>query len=115
MNRRVRHLVTPDQLVLAVNAHVVLVAIVTLAVLLRPARLRVLLPTFGRLVGPGLGVSPRLICSFSSRRLRWMGTATIDASMIWPAAHGLKALAFEIASKSSNRVSIIPACDNCSR
>ena len=26
----------------------------------------------------------RMICSFSSRPLRWTGTATIDASMIWP-------------------------------
>ena len=95
MNRRVRHLVTPDQLVLAVNVDVILVAIVTLAVLLRPARLRVLLPAFATLSAQASGDSPllsdpefiegrRMICSFSSRLLRWMGTATTDASMIWP-------------------------------
>ena len=36
MDCRVRHVVTPDQLVLAVDAHVVLVAIMTLAVLAHP-------------------------------------------------------------------------------
>ena len=55
VHRRVRHPVAPCQLVLAVDDDGVLVAIVTLAVLLCPARIRILLPTLGRLVGPGIG------------------------------------------------------------
>src|SRR3954462_4019382 len=43
VNRRVRHRVAPHQLVLAVDIHVVLVAEVALAMLLRPARVDVLL------------------------------------------------------------------------
>ena len=63
VHRRVRHPVTPNQFVFTINAHVVLVPIVTLAVLLGPARIAVprssrgqaFLPTFGRLVRPCLG------------------------------------------------------------
>src|SRR5476651_75470 len=44
MNRSIAHAVTPDQLVPGVRVHVVLVAIETLAVLLGPARVLVLLP-----------------------------------------------------------------------
>ena len=55
MHRRVRHPVAPYQFVSTIDAGVILVAIVALAVLLRPARLRVLLATLGRLVIPGLG------------------------------------------------------------
>ena len=54
MHRRIRHPVTPYQLVPTVDGDVILVAIVALAVLLRPARIPVLLSTLGWLVGPGL-------------------------------------------------------------
>ena len=54
MHCRVRHLVTPHQLVTTVNIHVVLVSVVALAVLLCPPRIRILLGTPGRVVFPAL-------------------------------------------------------------
>src|ERR1700716_2985551 len=54
VDRRIGHLVAPDQLVLGIRIHVVLVPEKTLAVLLRPARVAILLAQFGRLVVPRL-------------------------------------------------------------
>src|ERR1700694_3838920 len=54
VDRRIGHLVAPDQLVLGIRIHVVLVPEKTLAVLLRPARVVILLAQFGRLVVPRL-------------------------------------------------------------
>ena len=95
MHRRVRHPVAPYQFVSTIDADVILVAIVALAVLLRPARLRVLLATLGRHIRPGLGRLVTLDLLVSSRPLRCTGTATIDASMIWPPP-GSVPLAFEM-------------------
>jgi hypothetical protein len=50
VDRRIGHLAAPDQLVLGIRIHVVLVPEKTLAVLLRPARVAILLAQFGRLV-----------------------------------------------------------------
>src|SRR3982074_3963785 len=52
MDRRIGPLVAPDQLVLGIRIHVVLVPEKTLAVLLRPARVAILLAQFGRLAVP---------------------------------------------------------------
>ena len=52
MHARVGHLVPPDQLVLGIRIHVVLVAIEALAVLLGPARILVFLPVFRRVLLP---------------------------------------------------------------
>ena len=52
VHRRIGHLVAPDQLVLGVRIHVVLVAKKALAVLLRPARVAILLAQFGGLLLP---------------------------------------------------------------
>src|SRR4249920_3795492 len=84
VDRRIGHLVAPDQLVLGVRIHVVLVAKEALAVLLRPAGVAVLLAQFGGLLLPGRGVSPTFTVSFSSRLLRCFGTGTIVASTICP-------------------------------
>src|SRR6056297_1287718 len=85
---RVADVVASDQLVPAVHVDVVLVAVVAAPVLLRPARIRVLLAALGRLVRPAVaqpsGSSPDLIASFSLRVLRFFGTATMDASRICP-------------------------------
>ena len=54
MHCRVRHLVTPHQLVTAVNIHMVLIAVMALAVLLGPPRIGILLGTLGRVVVPTL-------------------------------------------------------------
>src|SRR6516165_8002391 len=52
VHRRIGHLVAPDQLVLGIRIHVVLVSEKTPAMPLRPARVAVLLAYFGRLVVP---------------------------------------------------------------
>src|ERR1700691_3770924 len=54
MHTRVGHVVLPDQLVLGIRIHVVLVAVEALAVLLGPARILVLLPVFRRVLLPSL-------------------------------------------------------------
>src|ERR1700676_4332535 len=54
MHTRVGHVVLPDQLVLGIRIHVVLVAVEALAVLLGPARVLVLLPAFRRDLLPSL-------------------------------------------------------------
>src|SRR5580693_3795048 len=54
MHTRVGHVVLPDHLVLGVRVHVILVAVETLAVLLGPARVLVLLPVFRRVLLPRL-------------------------------------------------------------
>ena len=52
VNCRVAHRIAPDQLVLGIRIHVVLVAVKALAVLLRPAGILVLLPVLGWLLLP---------------------------------------------------------------
>src|SRR5436853_2582806 len=52
MDCRVAHVVAPDQLVLGIRIHVVLVAVKAFAVLLRPACILVFLPVLGRLLLP---------------------------------------------------------------
>src|ERR1700687_3796272 len=54
MHTRVGHVVLPDQLVLGILIHVVLVAVEALAVLLGPARVFVFLPVFRRILLPRL-------------------------------------------------------------
>src|ERR1700724_713555 len=54
MHTRVGHVVLPDQLVLGIRIHVVLVAVEALAVLLGPARILVFLPVFRRVLLPRL-------------------------------------------------------------
>src|SRR6202521_6131606 len=54
MHTRVGHVVLPDQLVLGIRIHVVLVAVEALAVLLGPARVFVFLPVFRRVLLPRL-------------------------------------------------------------
>src|SRR6202047_3241754 len=54
MHTRVGHVVLPDQLVLGIRIHVVLVAVEALAVLLGPARVLVFLPVFRRVLLPRL-------------------------------------------------------------
>src|SRR5215813_8227157 len=54
MNARIGHVVLPDQLVLGIRIHVVLVAEEALAVLLGPARILVFLSVFRRVLVPCL-------------------------------------------------------------
>src|ERR1700719_3955284 len=54
MHTRVGHVVLPDQLVLGIRIHVVLVAVEALAVLLGPARVLVFLSVFRRVLLPRL-------------------------------------------------------------
>src|ERR1019366_6573712 len=54
MHTRVSHLILPNQLVLGIHIHVVLVAVEALAVLLGPARILVFLPVFRRVLLPFL-------------------------------------------------------------
>src|SRR5207342_3206640 len=60
VDRRIGHLVAPDQLVLGVRIHVVLVAKEALALLLRPAGVAVLLAQFGGLLLPVRRCLPNL-------------------------------------------------------
>src|SRR6516165_12448115 len=78
----VRRIPFADQLVRLVHAEVVLVAVEARIVLLRPARVLVLLGILGGLLLHPSGVLPALIASFSSFVLRCLGTGTIVASMI---------------------------------
>ena len=52
VDRRIAHLVTPDQLVLGIRIHVILIVVKALAMLLRPAGILVLLSVLGRLLLP---------------------------------------------------------------
>src|ERR1700674_481049 len=54
MHTRIGHVVLPDQLVVDIRIHVVLVAVEALAVLLGPARVLVFLPVFRRVLLPRL-------------------------------------------------------------
>src|SRR6516165_1595840 len=54
MHTRVGHIILPDQLVLGIRIHVVLVAVEALAVLLGPARVLVFLPVLRRVLLPRL-------------------------------------------------------------
>ena len=88
MDRRIRHPVTPYQLVPTVDGDVVL----------RPARIRILLPTLGRLVGPGLG------CLTPFDLLIFVAAIALDGnrhnrSINDLATHCLVALAFQVAVK----------------
>src|SRR4051794_1767463 len=72
MDRSIAHAVTPDQLVPGVR-DVVLVAVETLAVLLGPTRILVLLPVFRRFLCPLLRCSAglhRLVLLFAVAVLR---------------------------------------------
>src|SRR5579864_7314268 len=55
MHTRVGPVILPDQLVLGIRIHVILVAVEALAVLLGPARILVFLPVFRRVLLPRLG------------------------------------------------------------
>src|ERR1700704_54823 len=79
------HGIMPDQLVLGVRVHMVLVAEEVAATLLGPARIAVLLPHFGGLLLPPRWWAPACSSAFSSRLFRCVGTTTILASMILPA------------------------------
>ena len=58
----VAHVIAPDQLVLGIRIHVVLVAVEAPPVLLRPARIFVLLPVLGQHLLPSRGCSAALDC-----------------------------------------------------
>src|SRR6202521_1771585 len=78
MYTRVGHIVLPDQLVLGIRIHVVLVAVEALAVLLGPARVlvfllvfrRVLLPCLRRLAGLHVVILAAAIALFANRHDR---------------------------------------------
>src|SRR5450432_2029050 len=84
MHTRVGHLVLPDQLVLGVRIHVVLVAVEALAVLLGPARILVFLPVFRRGLLPCFRCLAGLHVLILVAALRCLGTGTIVASTICP-------------------------------
>ena len=67
---------TSDQFMLCIHRYVVFIAERTLTILLGPASVRVFLAL--------LILAPALICVFSSRLLRCIGTRTMLASMICP-------------------------------
>src|SRR5271170_933847 len=78
MHTCVGHVILPDQLVLGIRIHVVLVAVEALAVLLGPARVLVLPPVLRRVL---LSRLRRLASPGHSRRSY---RAAIVASTIWP-------------------------------
>src|ERR1700687_5784550 len=109
MHTRVGHVVLPDQLVLGIRIHVVLVAVEALAVLLGPARVLVFLPVFRRILLPRLRrLAAAFTSSFSSRLLRCLGTGTMVASTIWP-PRAASPFASKCWPKRSNRFSMRPA------
>lgn len=83
VHRRVGHTIPAHQLVPAVHADVVLVAVVALAVL--PGASVSFWARLAGLSAQPAGVPPPLIIAFSSWRLRCLGTGTIAASgRPWP-------------------------------
>ena len=84
VRRRVAHLIAPHQLVPTVHVDMVLVAVMAPAVLLGPPRIDILLAPLCRLILPAFRRLASLYPAFSLRLLRCLGTATIEASMIWP-------------------------------
>jgi hypothetical protein len=88
---RVAHHVTAHEFVPAVDADMVLVTEIRAVMLLRPARVLVLLVVFGRL---GFPVFRRFAFLDRLARIVLLGADTIVASMIWP-AHGEIALVLQ--------------------
>ena len=84
VHARVAHHVTAHEFVPAVDADMVLVTEIRAVMLLRPARVPVLLVVFGRLGFPVFRRFAFLIVSLSSRELCCLGADTIVASMICP-------------------------------
>src|SRR3977135_831982 len=80
---RVAHHVTAHEFVPAIDADMVLVTEIRAFMLLRPARVLVLLAVFGRLGFPVFRCLA-LIVSLSSLEFRCFGSDTIVASMICP-------------------------------
>src|SRR6202162_406163 len=76
MHTRVGHVVLPDQLVLGIRIHVVLIAVEALAVLLGPARVFVFLPVLRRVLLPRLRCLAGLHVVFLLGVFRLLGTGT---------------------------------------
>src|SRR4051812_2064698 len=77
---RIGHRIMPDQLVLGVRVHMVLVAEEAAAMLLGPARIAVLLPHFGGLLLPPRWCAPRSPTAVrGDRRLRSRIRSAADA------------------------------------
>src|SRR5262249_27299904 len=84
VNGRVGLGIAPNDLVLAVDTDVVLVAVEAFLTLLRPASILVFLRILGWLLIPPLGRFAALIASFSPRVLCCLGALTMVASTICP-------------------------------
>ena len=113
MNRRRRYFIVSNQLVLHIDINVIFVSILILTILPSPSGIGILLWRFFCSLQPS-GVSPALICRFSSRLLRCRGAATIARIGIWPLL-AENPFSSRNPSNSSNNRLITPTSVNCSR
>ncbi len=67
--------IASDELVFGIDGNVVLVTVIVLAVLLRPACLDILLDFLGRCFSQSAGIKPSLIVAFRSACNVWIGIA----------------------------------------
>ncbi len=84
VHRGIAHVMVTHQLVTAVDVDVVLVAVMALAVFPVQRASQSFRRSLAGFSFHASGVSPALMVAFSSRLLRYLGTGTIDASMICP-------------------------------
>lgn len=107
MNCGICHRISANQLVLHIHGNMILVAERGLAMLLVVQRASV---SFWRFLFccQSAGISPALICAFSSRLLRCLGTLTMLATIIWP-FRASKPLFRRWLSNFSNSSSMMPA------
>src|SRR6201989_746183 len=122
MHTRVGHVVLPDQLVLGVRIHVVLVAVEALAVLLGPARIlvflavlrRVLLPRPRRLASLHLVILVAAIALFGNRHDRGINHLAAPrnvafASKAWPTRANTFSTSPPFPSVSRNSHNVVPS------
>lgn len=84
MHRRIGDAISPDQFMLLIDIHMILAAIVTFAMIDRPAGFGILLPVLRRLRVPIGRTVARFDRGVFVTKIAWVGTGIREASSIWP-------------------------------
>lgn len=114
MHGRIRPRLLRNEPVRFIHVHRILIPVMILPMLDRPACLYVLLPVLGRLVLPFCQTLPCFNLAFSSRVWRCWGTGTSEASINWP-PRAWKPWAASYAANCAKRVASTWACAKVSR